>query len=472
MIALNPFKEEIRTVMDQLAPQRDRYIAKNKLYYDELIKFFKFNIPRNSKVLEIGCGTGYLLNAIEPSSGVGIDISEKMIEIGRQKYPNLKFLQMDGENLSLEEQFDFIIISDTICYFEDIQKVFHELHKVSSSETRIIMTYHNFLWQSVLKFAEKLQLKMPSKKTNWFNHYDTSNVLSLENFEVINFGQRILFPKYVPLISWFCNKYLSQLPVIKNFCLIGYTIAKPLTPPKAYSVSVAIPAKNEKGNIENAVLRTPKMGKHTEIIFVEGGSQDGTLDEIIRVQKKYSGEHDISYTVQDGVGKGDAVRKAYAMSKGDILMILDADLTVPPESLHKFYNAIASGKAEYVNGSRLVYPLGDESMRFINILGNKFFAVAFSWLLGQRYKDTLCGTKVLSKKNWERIVANRSYFGDFDPFGDFDIIFGAAKLNLKIVEVPIRYQGREYGETQIRRFAHGWLLIKMTIFAARKIKFY
>jgi glycosyltransferase involved in cell wall biosynthesis len=225
------------------------------------------------------------------------------------------------------------------------------------------------------------------------------------------------------------------------------------------------------GNIENAVKRIPKMGKHTEIIFVEGHSQDDTLEEIKRVCAEYRSERDVKHTVQDGKGKGDAVRKGFGMATGDILMIQDGDLTAPPEDLPKFYNAIASGKGEYINGSRLVYPMEKQAMRTLNVIGNKFFSIMFSWLLEQPLKDTLCGTKVISRKNWNTLVANRSYFGDFDPFGDFDLIFGAAKMNLKIVEVPLRYKAREYGDTNISRFRHGWLLLKMVFFALNKIKF-
>ena len=213
------------------------------------------------------------------------------------------------------------------------------------------------------------------------------------------------------------------------------------------------------------------MGRHTELIFVEGNSTDDTWDEIQRITSLYAGQYDIKCIQQDGKGKGDAVRKGFEMATGDILMILDADMTVPPEDLPKFFQAIATGKGEYINGTRLVYPMEKEAMRTLNLLGNRFFSIAFSWLLNQRIKDTLCGTKVLSKSNYERLQINRAYFGDFDPFGDFDLIFGSAKLNLKFVEVPIRYRARTYGETNISRFKHGWLLLKMMFFALNKIKF-
>jgi glycosyltransferase involved in cell wall biosynthesis len=279
----------------------------------------------------------------------------------------------------------------------------------------------------------------------------------------------------VPGISWVFNTVISQLPLFNRLCLTGYMIARPLaemTAVEKKTVSVIIPARNERANINNAMKRMPRMGEWTEVIFVEGHSHDGTLDEIQRVCEEYGKEWNVRCAVQDGLGKGDAVRKGFALATGDILMILDADLTVPPEELPKFYDAIVSGRGEFINGSRLVYPMEKEAMRLLNMLGNKFFSLMFSWILGQRLKDTLCGTKVLSKINYKKLIANRSYFGEFDPFGDFDLIFGSAKLNLKIVEIPIRYQARSYGETNISRFRHGWLLLKMTFFGMNKIKFH
>jgi ubiquinone/menaquinone biosynthesis C-methylase UbiE len=475
MSELSENKKKIVEAMDYISQKRDKYIRRNRYYYKDMIKFLRFNIPVNSKVLEIGCGTGYLLNALKPARGVGIDISPGMIATAKENYNHLEFYQMDAENLQLQETFNFIIISDTLGYFEDIQKAFKELAKVTHPGTRIIITYHSFLWQPLLKLAEWLHLKMPQPHLNWLNKRDIINLLELEGFDIIKRGRRFLFPKFFPLLSWFFNKYIAHLPLFNRLCITGYIITRPsvfgAVDSKDYSVSVIVPARNEAGNIENAVKHTPRLGKHTEIIFVEGHSTDNTLAEIKRVYEKYKNEWDIKYTVQEGKGKGDAVREGFAMANGDILMILDGDLTVPPEDLSKFYNAITTGKGEYINGSRLVYPMEKQAMRMLNVLGNKFFSIMFSWLLGQPLKDTLCGTKVISKENWEKIVANRSYFGEFDPFGDFDLIFGASKLNLKIVEVPIRYRAREYGKTNISRFRHGWLLLKMVFFAMNKIKF-
>lgn len=475
MKLLSTNKTRVLTAMEAIAVKRDKYIRRNRYYYRNLVRFFRFNIPEGSRVLEIGCGTGFLLNSINPSYGKGIDLSPSMIRIAKEKYPHLNFEVMDAEKLTLSETFDYVILSDTLGYLEDIQQAFSELKKVISPETRILISYHNFLWEPALWLAQKLRLKMSHPRLNWLNRGDVIGLLHLEGYDVIKCGRRFLFPVYIPLISWLFNKYLANLPLLNSLCLTGYTIARlPKMRPagnKDFSVSVIIPARNEKGNIEDAVLRTPEMGKHTEIIFVEGNSTDDTLDEIKRVCEAYKDKRDVKWMVQGGKGKGDAVRKGYDNATGDILMILDADLTVPPEDLPKFYDAIATGKGEYINGTRLVYPMEDEAMRSLNMLGNKFFSIMFSWLLGQRIKDTLCGTKVLTAENYRKLAANRAYFGNFDPFGDFDLIFGSSKLNLKLVEVPIRYRARKYGDTNISRFKHGWLLIKMVIYASNKIKF-
>jgi len=266
------------------------------------------------------------------------------------------------------------------------------------------------------------------------------------------------------------NRWIG--PLLPWACLTVFGIARPRRDPRSapLTVSVVIPARNEAGNIEAAVLRTPEMGSGTELIFVEGNSSDDTWEKIQQIAAAHP-ERRIRTLRQSGRGKGDAVRAGFAVAQGDLFMILDADLTVPPEELPKFYEAIVSGRAEFANGSRLVYPMEKKAMQFLNMCANKVFGILFSWLLGQHVKDTLCGTKVLRRSDYARIAANRAYFGDFDPFGDFDLLFGAARLNLKIADIPIRYRDRTYGSTNIHRWRHGWLLLRMVLFAARKLKF-
>lgn len=295
-------------------------------------------------------------------------------------------------------------------------------------------------------------------------------MLELSNWETIRTEARILCPIYIPIVSLLLNRGIA--PLLSFLCLSNIVIARPRKSlaTKPQSVSVVIPARNEAGNIPAAVSRTPQMGEWTELIFIEGNSTDNTWEAIQRV-KAENPDLRIKIGQQTGRGKGDAVRMGFNIAEGDVLMILDADLTVPPEDLPKFYNALSSGACEFANGSRLVYPMDKMAMQFLNLCANKFFGIAFSWILSQQVKDTLCGTKVILRKNYLKIAGNRSYFGDFDPFGDFDLLFGANKLNLKIRDIPVRYRERTYGTTNISRWKHGVLLFRMLEFAARKLKF-
>lgn len=463
-----------RDYFDNIAKNRLKWKKKN-YYYNYLIeKYIKFNIEPNSKVLEIGCGTGELLNAVEPKFGLGIDFSKNMISIAKEKFPNLHFAVMDAQGLKINEKFDYIIMSDLIGSLDDIQIVFSNVYKLCCKKTRIIISFYNYLWEPLLVFAEKIKLKERLPKQNWLTINDIKNLLNIENFEIIKIDKKILIPYKIPLLSNFFNKFIVNLPLVNNLALTNIIIARKNVNHESIddkSVSIIIPAKNEEKNIENAIRRIPKFGIKQEIIFVEGNSNDCTYDEMLRVKEKYN-EMDIKVVKQDGKGKGDAVRKGFDLAQGEVLIILDADLTTPPEDLYKFYYALIKNKGEFINGCRLVYPMEKQAMRFLNMIANKLFGIFFTYLLGQPLKDTLCGTKVLFRSDYSRIKKNREYFGDFDPFGDFDLLFGASKLNLKIVEIPVRYKQREFGETQIKRFSNGWMLLKMCVFAAKKIKFF
>lgn len=462
---------DLREHYNLLADIRDSYINKNRYYHNLLSDYYRYFIPPQKKVLEIGCGTGELLHAVNPSVGVGIDLSEHMCQIAQKKFPDLKFYATDIAALKWEGTFDYILLSGTLGETNDIQQLLSDLRRFCHSDTRVIIEYYSYLWQIILKLAERLRLKIPQIVQNWMTRKDLENFLKLTGYEPIVLQRKILFPKYIPIVSFLLNKIIANLPVINALTLNHFLIARPVFPDKQeYSVSIIIPARNEKGNIEQAVTRTPMFGASQQFIFVEGHSKDNTFEEIKRVTQAHP-DKAIQYYQQTGQGKGDAVRLGFEKATGDVLMILDADLTVPPEDLPKFYDALKEGTGEFINGSRLVYPMEKDAMRLLNLIANKFFGKFFSWLLGQPLKDTLCGTKVLMRHHYTAIAQNRHYFGDFDPFGDFDLIFGAAKQNLKIIEVPVHYKERVYGTTQIRRFVHGLLLFRMCWFAMRKIKF-
>lgn len=514
--------ERVRAFYDAAAPEP---LWGARCYRALLAHYYNLLIPADASVLEIGCGSGELLRQIRARRRVGIDVSAAQIEAARQRVPGAEFDVQAGEQLVRPEQFDVIIISDTLNLAADVQRLLERVHVVSRPDTRLILNFQNTLWRPLLSLARLLGWKAEQPQNSWLASSDVINLLGLAGWEPITRQARIVVPFRALGLGTFINRWLA--PVLQWFCLTIFIVARqqpngggerqqvgsrerqrvggtldipgyrtaeadpldseselraressfPLAGARsdgsesgALTVSVVIPARNEAGNIAAAVARTAELGGGTELIFVEGHSRDETWAEIQRVAAA-NPHRRIKFLQQTGRGKGDAVRAGFAAATGDVLMILDADLTMPPEELPKFYDVIASGRAEFANGVRLVYPMEEKAMQFLNLCANKAFGLIFTWLLGQPVKDTLCGTKVLSRNHYERIAANRAYFGDFDPFGDFDLLFGAARLNLKIADVPIRYRERTYGTTNIQRWKHGWLLLRMVLFAARKLKF-
>jgi 2-polyprenyl-3-methyl-5-hydroxy-6-metoxy-1,4-benzoquinol methylase len=444
------------------------------LYSKAIANNYKKLIPDGSSILEVGCGRGDLMSSLNPNLAVGIDFCEELIEEAKNKHPQFLFYCTDAHDITVPMQkFDYIVLSDLLGEVFDIQRTLMSLSKYCRSDTRIILNYQSQLWSPFLIAIRYLRFANPCIPKNWLTHFDVKSFLELSQFEVIRRSPEILTPDGIPFISTLFNRFIARMFFFKHFCLTNFVVARPkaMNPPEVNpSLSIIVPARNEAGHIRELLDRIPSFDCIVEVIFVEGNSSDNTY-EVIENEIKVVRNFDVKLFKQSGKGKGDAVRKGFTEASGDILIILDADITVPPEFLPRFYAPLKSGLADFVNGVRLVYPMDDNAMRFLNLIGNKFFSAAFTWLLGQPIRDTLCGTKALWKRDYLRILKNREYFGDFDPFGDFDLIFGASKLNLKIVEVPIRYAARVYGETNISRWSHGWLLLKMVIFASKKIKF-
>jgi SAM-dependent methyltransferase len=442
-------------------------------YRKRLTVIYQHLVPKNSSVLELGCGNGDLLSALQPSAGVGVDFCPEAIERARDKHPHLEFVLADAHDLALGRRcFEYIVVSDLVNDVWDVQSVVMQLRAYCTAHTRVIFNFYSHLWNIPLLTVRRLGLARPSLRQNWLTRHDMANILEISGFQRLREWEEIIVPVPIPLIADPANRYLAKLWPFRYGALANFMVARPLCEAitQRPTASVVVPARNESGHIDELLDRIPEMGGGTEIIFVEGNSTDDTYVAI---------EHTIATNPQrccrlikqPGNGKGDAVRAGFNAATGDILMILDADITVPPEDLPRFYDLMAKGAAEFVNGVRLVYPVNDKAMRFLNQVGNKFFSWAFSWLLGQPIRDTLCGTKVLWRTDYKRIAEGRAEFGDFDPFGDFDLLFGAARLNLKIMEVPIRYRARRYGETNISRWRDALLLLKMVAFAARRIKF-
>ncbi len=451
-------------------------------FYDYLTRALRARVPAGQHVLEIGCGSGHLLPALQPSRGVGVDISPKAIAAARRAHAgeNLHFFEGDGSDPALLAQlggpFDFVLLVNVATHLTDVQGAVEALHGVLHSRSRVLIYSYSRVWQPVLRLAEILRLKYEAPPEAWLPSEEVTNMLDLADFEIVRRDYQIVCPADVPVVADLLNRYAGRLPLVEQFSLMYGLVARPAPhrSPGARatrpSTSVVIPCRNEAGHIRPLVQRLPTLGPSSEFIFVEGGSTDDTEGEIRRVIAE-NPHLPMKLLKQTGHGKGDAVRLGFSHARGEVLLILDSDMGVAPESIPKFVEALVRGKGEMINGSRMVYPMEGGAMRFLNILANKAFAFLFSWLLGQQVRDTLCGTKALYREDYERIVANRGFFGDFDPFGDFDLLFGAARLNLRIVDLAVRYYERQYGTTNISRFRHGWLLLRMSLFAARKLKF-
>jgi ubiquinone/menaquinone biosynthesis C-methylase UbiE len=467
------YSDERRQCWEENASTRNYRSIFSKYYQHHLESTYRFLVTPGLSILELGCGMGDLLSSLQPSRAVGVDFSQAMIQKAAEKYPHIEFHCADVHNLGfLTGPFDIIILSDLINDLWDIQKVLSEIFSLCTSRTRIILNFYSRMWQYPLMAGKAFHLAKPTLYQNWLTKEDVINLLNLAGFDPIRVWNEFLFPLPIPIIKDFFNRFLVRLWPFNLLACANFLVARPNKQPEVQnpSVSVIIPARNEAGNIVPIFDRVPSLGSFTELVFIEGGSTDHTYEAIQQVIASHPVQKCILLN-QTGTGKGQAVRQGFASASGDILMILDADLTVLPEDLPRFYEAILTGKGELINGVRMVYPMQKEAMRFLNFLGNKFFSLAFSWLLGQPIKDTLCGTKVLWKKDYQLIAANSQYFGDFDPFGDFDLLFGAAKINLRLIDLPIRYKERVYGQTNIHRWKHGWLLLKMVFFAATRIKF-
>ena len=431
-------------------------------------------IPPDASVLDVGCGTGEILAALPNQERVGIAQLPEVAEEARRRFPDLVIEDGDVDALASGRQFDAVICNRLCHSVSDVRDLLAKLRARVNDHGRIYLVTYNYLWEVPTKIAEVAGFKLPSPTSNWLSHSDFENLFAIVGLESVRFEDRMILPADVPGLASLLNRYLGKLPVCQRLSMYRiYALRRRevLSEPRQVSVSVIVPTRNEAGNVQAAIARMPLLGARTELIFVEGGSTDGTWETITSAVKDYRGPLALSAYQQQGQGKADAVRLGFSKATGDILMILDADLTVPPEELPIFYDVIARGLGDYAQGTRLVYPMDPGAMRFLNKLGNIAFSQLFTYLLGQPIKDTLCGTKVLWRRDYDRIVAGRDHFGDFDPFGDFDLIFGAARLNLKIVEIPVRYRERVYGETNISRWKHGWLLLKMSGVAARKLRY-
>lgn len=484
-------KQQVAWHFSAIAEQRMQWFRRNWSYHEQIYETCRLYLNPDARVLELGCGAGQLIGALKPQYALGIDIAENMIAQASRHYPQYDWLCADVESLpdheALKTPFDLIIIEDLLGYLDDIQQFLSDIRPLMHPNTRLVISTWNWLWEPILLAGETLRLKSPDIdfRQNWISASALDHFLKLTSYETLKIEPGLLLPYHLPGISPLVNS-LSHAPLMQRLTLLSMLVARPIEQPAEQhtSVSVIIPTRNERDNIARIVESVPQMGTHTELLFVDGSSTDGTV-EAIHEQIALNPGRDIKFMPQvpphdpDSdtppnlmlkLGKGDAVRKGFAAASGEILMIYDSDVSVAPEDLLKFYHVLATGQADFANGTRFVYKQESGAMRGLNRLGNITFSYMFSWLLGQHVTDTLCGTKVLFKKDYKAIAANRSYFGDFDPFGDFDLLFGAAWLGHRILDVPVHYLARTYGESKVRVGKHGILLLRMSWIAFWQFK--
>jgi hypothetical protein len=450
--ALEQRRQQTFDAQRESAASRARWLTKRNYFYSLMEKALAFFVEPGERVLNIRSQTGWMLGAVKPSKGLGFELTAEMNEQARKANPEFDYQQGFPDQIDYSGTYDSIIIADpgeTV----DLQEQFRRLKACCHRGTRIYLYGFNSLWQSLLNFGVKIGLKMPQPEQNWLTESDIRGLFELAGFQVLKVHYVALCPIYIPIVSHICNHILAALPGLRRLCMIQVFVARSLpecSKAELPSVSVVIPCRNEEGNIQAAVERLPKLGRETEILFCDDKSTDNTRAEVERMMKLYP-DKNIRLLDGPGICKSRNVWTGFDAAKGDILMILDADLAVMPEEMPRFVDAIVENRGEFINGSRLVYPIPHHAMKAANRFGNKVFSWLFSLLLGQRIKDTLCGTKVLWRSDWLRMRKYIDYWGVMDRWGDYDLLLGAAKLNLRIIDLPVHYQERVSGVSKMTR---------------------
>ncbi len=443
-------RESVERHFDDLALRDDYWKRKNAYYYSTIKAFVSRIVSPGSSVLDVGCGTGEILAATEPSRGVGVDLSGKMIELARQKHSQHTFIHSPVEDLELNETFDYIIMVDVLDHAYDLMKVFQRLSRFCKPTTRIILTTGNPWWEPVYSLLEKIGAKMPKGPHNAIEKGNLRQIFQMMDLKINYSGFMLLFPRWIPVLSYLANSLGVRIWGINRLSAIQYMIVQPTAKNEnnlGLGCSVIIPCYNEQDNIEQAIRRVPSMGACTEIIAVSDGCTDGTVQKVKDLQREIKNLKLIEYSPNRG--KGHAVRKGFEAATQDVLMILDADISTPPEELPWFFAPLNKGICQFVNGTRMVYPMQAQAMRTLNLFGNKLFGYIVSFIMQQSLTDTLCGTKAFYRKDLPRLRWGT------DKWGDFDLLFGAARMGSKIMEVPVHYMTRKTGESKMRSFRHG-----------------
>jgi ubiquinone/menaquinone biosynthesis C-methylase UbiE len=459
-------RERIKAYFDRIAPVWDYWHDRNQFYHTGMSKIVQGMVPPRMAVLELGSGTGGLLAALQPSCGVGLNVAQELTERARQKYPQFEFYTTDVDQVKAPDNFfpQYLVMTNLLDYVYDVWDQLENLKPLIGDGALLVIATNNPLWAPILRFASKVGMRMPDSPRNFITNKDIRSILNLQGFDVVEEGLALPVPKRIPIVGDILNAILPELPLLRFTSSIQYIAVRSRVTRPSLSCSVIVPCHNEEGNIAECVRRIPDMGTWTEIVVVDDGSTDQTRQRVREIMRTDSRVRLIGF--DHNQGKANAVRAGFEAARGDVLMILDADMAVMPEDLPKFFKPLQSGNADFVNGTRLVYPMEDRAMRIANFLGNKAFCYLASWIIRQRVSDTLCGTKALFKRDYMRMP-----MGGKERWGDFDLLFGGARLRLRILEIPVHYQERRAGVSKMRAMREGWRFLRACWHGWRMLRF-
>jgi SAM-dependent methyltransferase len=451
---LREHNERIAAHFGGLASSYRQLKHRNRYYNQFLIRWCRSFIAPGQRILDVGCGRGDVLAELKPAGGVGIDLSQAMVEAAAAEFPNLSFRHAAVEDFDGEAGFDAALLINTAEYTFDMGAVIARCHRALRDNGKLLLTTANPLWSPVFHFASRLGLRIPECERLFVTNEDLVNLLRLHGFDVVYKRMSLLVPKYIPFLSDFLNNTWSRIPILRLLSSTQFIVARKVPAARReYSVSIVVPCYNERGNIERCIREVRKIGSRTELLFVDDGSKDGTAEAVDPALNPDIDVRVIRYTPNRG--KGHAVTMGFNAASGDIVMILDADLTTMPEELAPVYEAFAAGHAEFVNGTRFIYPMEGRAMKWANYVGNKMFNILVSLVMECRVSDTLCGTKAMFRRNYISMEMGR------DPWGDYDFLFGAAQQRLLIRELPVHYRERLAGFSKMNSMKHTVNLLRM-----------
>ena len=459
-------KEVIKEYFEHVAPDWEHWQKRNSFYHATISNLIAGMIPPSSRVLELGCGLGDLLASLNPSSGIGLNVAQGLTDRASQKHPRLEFHTSDVDSAGLPRSFEpqYIVMTNMLDYVHDIWDVMGSLKPAVHEHTLLIITTNNPLWAPLLRLASNLKLRFPESPRNFITNRDICSVLHLQGFDIVEEGLTLPVPKRIPVLGDLINAIVPEVPVLRFVSSLQYIAARPRIPRPPLSCSVVIPCHNEADNIQECLRRVPNIGTRTEIVVVDDGSTDDTCQRVKEVMAADSRVRLI--VLEKNQGKASAVRAGFEAAEGDVLMILDADMAVTPEELPKFLTPLQDGTADLVNGTRLIYPMHGKAMKVANFLGNKGFCFLASKVIRQRVSDTLCGTKAFLKRDFVRMPISGT-----EHWGDFDLLFGAARLKLRILEIPVHYTERRAGKSKMRAMIEGWSFLWSCLTGWRSLRF-